>query len=81
MKSTFKTPHITGFFEFNTFIWPPFFFFPSPGVQMMSIRGYSSYVERSYVHGIIGAVGHTPLVRLNHLSQQTGCDILAKVHK
>jgi cysteine synthase A len=28
--------------------------------------------------GFVGAVGHTPLIRLNSFSQQTGCEILGK---
>lgn len=28
--------------------------------------------------GFVGAVGHTPLIRLHALSEQTGCEILAK---
>jgi len=29
-------------------------------------------------HGFVGAVGGTPLIRLNRLSDETGCDILGK---
>jgi cysteine synthase A len=29
-------------------------------------------------NGIANAVGHTPLIRLRHLSEQTGCEILGK---
>ncbi|KAK4248385.1 cysteine synthase [Corynascus novoguineensis] len=28
--------------------------------------------------GLTGAIGNTPLIRLNHLSKQTGCEILGK---
>ncbi|MEM8777658.1 MAG: cysteine synthase A [Cyanobacteria bacterium P01_G01_bin.49] len=28
--------------------------------------------------GFVGTVGNTPLIRLNHLSQETGCEILGK---
>ena len=28
--------------------------------------------------GFIGAIGHTPLIRLNRLSEETGCEILGK---
>ncbi|KAK4123603.1 cysteine synthase [Parathielavia appendiculata] len=28
--------------------------------------------------GLTGAIGNTPLIRLNHLSEQTGCEILGK---
>jgi threonine dehydratase len=28
--------------------------------------------------GFVGAVGNTPLIRLNALSEQTGCEILGK---
>ncbi|CAK7231290.1 Cysteine synthase 1 [Sporothrix curviconia] len=30
------------------------------------------------VDGFVGAIGNTPLVRLRHLSEQTGCEILGK---
>ena len=29
-------------------------------------------------NGFIGAVGNTPLIRLNRLSDETGCEILGK---
>lgn len=32
----------------------------------------------SEVHGFVGAVGNTPLIRLAKLSDETGCNILAK---
>ncbi|HVN45185.1 MAG TPA: cysteine synthase A [Steroidobacteraceae bacterium] len=32
----------------------------------------------SAVAGFIGAIGNTPLIRLNRLSEETGCDILGK---
>lgn len=30
------------------------------------------------VSGFVGAIGNTPLIRLNRLSQQTGCNIYGK---
>ncbi|CAK7567863.1 MAG: Cysteine synthase 1 [Sporothrix epigloea] len=30
------------------------------------------------VNGFVGAIGNTPLVRLRHLSEQTGCEVLGK---
>lgn len=30
------------------------------------------------VSGFVGAVGNTPLIRLNRLSEETGCEILGK---
>ncbi|KAG8725063.1 Cysteine synthase 1 [Ceratobasidium sp. 395] len=30
------------------------------------------------VNGFVGAIGNTPLIRLNKLSEETGCDILGK---
>ena len=38
----------------------------------------SSFVDGHYVQGITGAVGFTPLIKLQKLSAQTGCNILAK---
>jgi cysteine synthase len=32
----------------------------------------------SAAEGFIGAIGHTPLIRLNRLSEETGCEILGK---
>jgi hypothetical protein len=32
----------------------------------------------SEVHGFVGAIGNTPLIRLAKLSEETGCNILAK---
>jgi len=32
----------------------------------------------STVTGFIGAVGHTPLIRLHRLSEESGCEILGK---
>ena len=36
------------------------------------------FVERSFVNGIVGCIGHTPLVKLHDASKQTECNILAK---
>ncbi|KAJ2973853.1 hypothetical protein NUW54_g11988 [Trametes sanguinea] len=36
-----------------------------------------AFTSRS-VDGFVGAVGNTPLIRLQKLSEQTGCDIVAK---
>jgi len=30
------------------------------------------------VNGFVGAIGNTPLIRLNRLSQRTGCNIYGK---
>lgn len=30
------------------------------------------------VNGFVGAIGRTPLIRLRHLSEATGCEILGK---
>lgn len=42
----------------------------------LSIQVYSYKQVRN---GFAGLVGNTPLVRLNAMSEETGCDILAKV--
>ncbi|EEH46628.1 cysteine synthase [Paracoccidioides brasiliensis Pb18] len=41
---------------------------------------YSIQVSRAQgvVKGLIGAIGNTPLIRLNRLSAETGCEILGK---
>ncbi|KFY13174.1 hypothetical protein V491_06495 [Pseudogymnoascus sp. VKM F-3775] len=40
------------------------------GVQVSKAQGV--------VKGLVGAIGNTPLIRLNKLSEQTGCEILGK---
>lgn len=30
------------------------------------------------VNGFVGALGNTPLIRMNRLSEQTGCNIMGK---
>ena len=32
----------------------------------------------SIVNGLISAIGNTPLIRINSLSEETGCEILGK---
>ena len=39
----------------------------------MSIR-----TDKNVRHGFADAVGNTPLIRLNRLSEETGCEILGK---
>ncbi|KAI9740502.1 MAG: Cysteine synthase 1 [Cirrosporium novae-zelandiae] len=39
-------------------------------IQLAKIQGY--------VPGLVGAIGNTPLIRLNRLSSETGCTILGK---
>lgn len=34
--------------------------------------------SQGVAQGLAGAIGYTPLIRLNHLSSQTGCEILGK---
>lgn len=43
-------------------------------------RGYATQTigYGREVEGFVGAVGNTPLIRLNRLSEETGCNILAK---
>jgi hypothetical protein len=40
-------------------------------------RGWSTF-NNGLVEGFPGAVGNTPLIRLRHLSEETGCEILGK---
>ncbi|KAH8082386.1 tryptophan synthase beta subunit-like PLP-dependent enzyme [Filobasidium floriforme] len=44
------------------------------------VRGYATAAAQlnKEVNGFVGAVGNTPLIRLNRLSEETGCNILAK---
>ncbi|KAJ3293427.1 Cysteine synthase 1 [Borealophlyctis nickersoniae] len=41
-------------------------------------RLYSTAGTQGVVRGFTGAIGNTPLVRLNKLSEETGCEILGK---
>ncbi|MCJ1224489.1 Cysteine synthase 1 [Toensbergia leucococca] len=40
------------------------------GIQLAKVQGQ--------VSGLVGAIGNTPLIRLNRLSEETGCEILGK---
>ncbi|KAL3423038.1 cysteine synthase [Phlyctema vagabunda] len=42
----------------------------SYGINVSSAQGV--------VRGLVGAVGNTPLIRLNHISDATGCEVLGK---
>ncbi|KAH0547792.1 Cysteine synthase 1 [Glutinoglossum americanum] len=48
--------------------------------QMEAPNQYGICVSKAQgvVNGLVGAIGNTPLIRLNHLSQETGCEILGK---
>ncbi|KAI4133804.1 MAG: hypothetical protein LQ347_002060 [Umbilicaria vellea] len=48
--------------------------------QMESGNQYGIQVSKAqgHVNGLVGAIGNTPLIRLNHLSEETGCEILGK---
>ncbi|KAI9857037.1 MAG: Cysteine synthase 1 [Trichoglossum hirsutum] len=48
--------------------------------QMEAPNRYSVRVSEAQgvVNGLVGAIGNTPLIRLNRLSQETGCEILGK---
>ncbi|KAL7413698.1 tryptophan synthase beta subunit-like PLP-dependent enzyme [Mrakia frigida] len=45
-----------------------------------SLRTYSTLAPHTSgpVDGFVGSIGNTPLIRLKHLSDQTGCNILGK---
>ncbi|QRW21370.1 cysteine synthase [Rhizoctonia solani] len=49
---------------------------------MLSRITHSTRLARSFtsapVHGFVGAIGNTPLIRLNKLSEETGCEVLGK---
>ncbi|OBT63494.1 cysteine synthase [Pseudogymnoascus sp. 23342-1-I1] len=48
--------------------------------QMEAKNQYGIQVSKAQgvVKGLVGAIGNTPLIRLNKLSEQTGCEILGK---
>ncbi|KAJ3146472.1 Cysteine synthase 1 [Geranomyces variabilis] len=50
-----------------------------PLLLASSTRAYSRVgTDSTVVHGLVGAVGNTPLIRLNRLSSETGCEIYGK---
>ncbi|MCJ1303018.1 Cysteine synthase 1 [Hypocenomyce scalaris] len=48
--------------------------------QMESGNQYGIQVSNAqgHVNGFVGAIGNTPLIRLNRLSEETGCEVLGK---
>ncbi|MCJ1446574.1 MAG: Cysteine synthase 1 [Stictis urceolatum] len=48
--------------------------------QMEAPNAYGIRVSRAQgsVNGLVGAIGNTPLIRLNKLSEETGCNVLGK---
>ncbi|MCJ1329579.1 Cysteine synthase 1 [Thelotrema lepadinum] len=48
--------------------------------QMEGSNQYGIQLSRAqgHVNGLVGAIGNTPLIRLNRLSSETGCTILGK---
>lgn len=55
-------------------------FFASPAVAAAPGEATAAAIplNTTSVNGFVGAVGNTPLIRLNRLSEETGCNILAK---
>ncbi|GAA5902134.1 hypothetical protein JCM5296_006612 [Sporobolomyces johnsonii] len=52
----------------------------APALQPGSVSGvpYLPHPHSLPVNGFIGAIGNTPLIRINSLSDETGCEILGK---
>ncbi|KAL8959050.1 MAG: hypothetical protein Q9193_004014 [Seirophora villosa] len=48
------------------------------GVEAANRYGVQLAKAQGHVNGFVGAIGNTPLIRLNRLSEQTGCEILGK---
>ncbi|MCJ1407467.1 Cysteine synthase 1 [Ptychographa xylographoides] len=48
--------------------------------QMEAPNQYGIKVAKAqgHVNGLVGAIGNTPLIRLNRLSEETGCEVLGK---
>ncbi|KAI1457602.1 cysteine synthase [Annulohypoxylon moriforme] len=52
---------------------------PAPGaVKGPSLRTMNISQAQGISHGLTGAIGNTPLIRMNTLSEQTGCEVLGK---
>lgn len=49
-----------------------------PRSAKIFIDTHTGTVKMDIKNGFVGAVGNTPLIRLNSFSEQTGCEILAK---
>ncbi|ORY74833.1 tryptophan synthase beta subunit-like PLP-dependent enzyme [Protomyces lactucae-debilis] len=49
-------------------------------LRTIARRGYASVTAKyaSPIQGFVGAIGNTPLIRIKGLSEETGCNILAK---
>ncbi|KAK9820530.1 hypothetical protein WJX72_011361 [[Myrmecia] bisecta] len=46
--------------------------------QRKQSAGEEAEKQPAHVGGVVGLIGHTPLIRINSLSEATGCEILAK---
>lgn len=46
--------------------------------SLLQGRGSQKHVAPAVVHGVAGAIGNTPLIRIASLSDATGCEILGK---
>ncbi|WOO82148.1 Cysteine synthase 1 [Vanrija pseudolonga] len=49
-----------------------------PIARHAATRAYATAATSRVVNGFVGAVGNTPLIRLNKVSEETGANILAK---
>ncbi|KAJ3021724.1 Cysteine synthase 1 [Thoreauomyces humboldtii] len=50
-----------------------------PTSCLLGARAYSRVgTDNNVVRALVGAVGNTPLIRLNKVSEETGCDIMGK---
>ncbi|KAH8591449.1 cysteine synthase [Bisporella sp. PMI_857] len=66
----------TGIRRFGTTAWRAV----ETVAQMESANQYGIVVSKAQgvVKGLTGAIGNTPLIRLNHISEVTGCEVLGK---
>ncbi|EPE33827.1 Tryptophan synthase beta subunit-like PLP-dependent enzyme [Glarea lozoyensis ATCC 20868] len=46
--------------------------------EAASVYGFNVSYAQGVVKGLTGAIGNTPLIRLNHISDATGCEVLGK---
>ncbi|KAJ3391594.1 hypothetical protein HDU92_008943 [Lobulomyces angularis] len=46
--------------------------------NLISSNKFSSFAKKSYVNGLLGAIGNTPLIKIKSLSEETGCNIFGK---
>lgn len=53
----------------------------SASVKLVKPGHCNRHISQAIRHGLVGMVGNTPMVRINKISDETGCEILAKAEQ